>query len=590
MRRVRRQVAFDGALLALAMFSGIGVLAARRENPVDAPSLLLPSLLDDQPTSLTLKRGGRAVHATNRSNSPDAPSWFVGSPWGRTADAATVDAAIAALRELQSVRKLASAPSVAQLTTYGLDRPLFTWEVDIAGAKWTLNFGADAPAPRGGTYIDISGPNEPAHQIYVATVDTTKLSLQPEQLLEPRLLPYVPSEFRELTIETEAAKSKFRFDPQRARWYEADGAHRRIARESIDKLLFDLANLKAERFFTSAESVGKSWKKRQALVSFSLDKGSAIMRLALLGACEGQSNLSLVRVLGNEEVTACAAVGTLQNRLEAEPSGWIDRHLFSLRTDEIERATVQVEGRLFELERRESAFTLAGNDTRPIDINTGNDALNSLVSIQGTPSEAPLGAGPITEKNYVLLRSAVVAGADGYEERLLVGQALPNGDRWVERVTDSTWLRVDAESAASLAPGDNWLRSKILIDSDPSAVQMIELVSRGKSLRWTVDGKGHMHTDSEGNLPFDSDTIEKLRVHLARLRANQWLDRNDAPTRGRNAAKLTFEISDGDGAPRLYTLEFALGSRRRTTATMTGSNDRFEPEPELAELLMKALK
>ena len=470
MTRVRRQMAFDGALLALAVISGIGVLAARHENLVNTPGdlagVLLPSLLDGQPRGLTLKRGGRAVHAVNRSISSDAPSWFVDSPWKRTADAATVDAAIAALRELQSVRKLASAPGAAELTTYGLDRPLFTWEIDVNGAKWTLNFGADAPAPRGGTYVDVSDPNAREHQVYVATVDISKLSLQPEQLLEPRLLPYVPSEFRELTIETEAAKSRFRFDPQRARWYEADGTHRRLARESIDKLLFDLASLRAERFFTSAESVHKSWKKPRVLVSISLDKRPAIVQLALLGACDSQPNLALVNVSGNEDVTACAAVGSLQNRLEAEPSGWIDRHLFSLRTDEIERATVQVDGRSFQLERRESAFALAGNDPRPIDINTGNDVLKSLVSIQGTLSEPPLGASSITDKNYILLRSAVVTGTDAYEERVLIGQALPNGDRWIKRVTDSTWLRIDAESATALAPDGNLLRNKILVNSD----------------------------------------------------------------------------------------------------------------------------
>ena len=592
MTRVGRQLAVDGALLALAVLSAIVVLVARTPANADpaANGVLLPSLLDDPPSSLTLKRDGRTVHVVNRAKPSDVPHWVVESPWQRTADAAMIDAAIEGLRELQWVRKLDGPPSATDARAHGLDQPTFTWQVGIDGAKWSIAFGATAPAPRGGTYVDVTGPDTRAHHAYVATVDSAKLSLRPEQLLEPRLLPYVASDFREISVETAGAKSEFRFDPARSRWYESNGAHRRLARESIEKLLFDLANLKGEHFFTPSESLDKSWKQRDALVGVRLDKRPAVLQIALFGPCEEQPNLSLVRVSGDEDVTACARVGDLQSRLEEDPSNWVDRHLFSLRTDEIEQVTLHVDGHSLELQRRESAFVTVGKDPRSIDVDTGNQALESLVSIRGVLSQPPAEAGSIADSNYVRLRSAVVTGTEGYEERILVAPPSSNGDRWVKRLSDSAWLHVDASAATALAPGDNWLRSKVLIDAEPSSVQMIELVSRGRSFRWTADGKGLMRSDSQAGSPLDADAIEKLRAKLARLRVKEWLERQDPMVQGHGAARVTFEINDGDGAPRRYTLEFALDGRRRLLATVAGSGDHFEAEPELSELLGPALR
>jgi hypothetical protein len=598
MRRVARQMALDGVLLVLALAAGLLVLVAKRNPSVtgqaESAAALFPSLSDSQPHRLTLTRDGQDAHLFNRASSPDSSDWVVESPWKRTADTATIDAAIAALRDIRLVRKLGGVPQVspAGLRTLGLDRPQCAWHVEIDGAHWTLELGAPAPPPRGGTYVAVSGPTTPTRQFYVVSGDSSKLFLQPEQLLEPRLLPFVPSEFRELAIETEHWQAKYSFDGSRGRWFEADGQRRRISRELIDRVLFDLSNLKGEHFLTPASALSKSLFRKQATITLRVDKDPSTIQLALLGGCEGQPALSVLSVTGTQDVTACANVQDLQARLDAGGPAWVDRHLFSLRMDEVERLAMQVDGRLLELERYESRFRVLGNDPRAIDINTGNDALQALVSIQGTLQEGthkPVSS-QMAETNFIELRSLVATSANNLEERVLVGPATPNGERWVRRMSDSALLEVDATNARSLVADDNWTRSKILVNSDASAVQSIEFVVRGRTFRWTQDDQALKHAQPAKALPLDSNEIEKLRGCLGKLRVQGWLYPDAARVDRSTAATLIFETNDGDRSPRRYTLELALGDKRRLVAKLVGADAFFDPEPALTELLQRILR
>lgn len=332
--------------------------------------------------------------------------------------------------------------------------------------------------------------------------------------------------------------------------------------------------------------------RKQATITLRVDNIPSAIQLALLGGCEGQPALSLLTVSGTQDVTACANVQDLQAWLDAGGPAWVDRHLFSLRMDEVERLTIQVDGGLLELERYESGFRVLENDPRVIDINTGNDALQALVSIQGTLQEGThnLVLSQMAETNFIKLRSLVATSAGDLEERILVGPATPNGERWVRRMSDSALLQVDATNARSLVADDNWTRSKILVNSDAGAVQSIELVVRGRTFRWMQDDQAHKHARPAKALPLDANEIEKLRVCLAKLRAQRWLRRDAARVNRSIAATLIFETNDGDSSPRRYTLDLALGDKRRLIAKLAGADGFFEPEPAAAELLQRIMR
>jgi hypothetical protein len=169
------------------------------------------------------------------------------------------------------------------------------------------------------------------------------------------------------------------------------------------------------------------------------------MWLRILGPCKGRPTLSLVRLSGTDDVTVCAPIDDLRKRLEAAASSWPDRHLFSLRPDEIEQATIHLDGLDLQLQRREAAFVLAG-ESQPIDVDAGNAALAALVSIHGALDEPPPAVAASAGPDFIVLRSSVQPGSENYEERVRVAPALPNGDRWLRRSADSAWLRIDADT------------------------------------------------------------------------------------------------------------------------------------------------
>jgi hypothetical protein len=458
MKLIRRRLFWDGALLVIALTSGILAFVVRRcDSPVstsDSPALLLPSLSGSPPRSLGVTRDGVTVRIVNQSTTSNSPVWYAESPWNRTGDLATVDSAVTMLRDLQVVRRLAMDNQVTStnLASFGLDRPQSAWEVESDGAHYSLKIGISAPPPRGGTYVELDGPSPNSRQFFVVSGDISGLTLPPQLLLESRLLPYVPSDVRLVRVDSDGNHSAYQFDTARARWFEADGQRRRISREKIEKLLFYLTNLKGEYLLPALDNDSSKTGKALASVSLELDKRHAKVLVELSPTCGKWPELSTIRVSGAARVAACAKAEDLTTLLVADASSWLDDRLFSVRTDEIEGLTVELDGHSLKLERQELGFSMSIPEPRRIDIDTGNDSLQTLTSIRGVLANSASNIAPADVEgiNFIEVRSGVVGPTDRYAERVLIGPEQSNGQRWLKRASDSTFLRLDAKAANSL--------------------------------------------------------------------------------------------------------------------------------------------
>jgi hypothetical protein len=364
---------------------------------------------------------------------------------------------------MQVLRTVQIGPNVSSedLKRLGLYTPSFGWQVEIDGSVWSLTFGAEALAPRGGTYVDVTPPGSQTHKFYVASVDLAKLSLQPEHLLEPRLVPYVSSDFGDVTLESGTNRVAFHFDSAHLRWFDTEGQRYRASRAILEPLLADITTLKSEHFLTSAEAATKAWGQKAATVTLVLPKLSATIRVNFGGVCDGQPALSLVNVSGLEEFTACADARAILAKLELNFANHTDTHLFSLRPDEVESVSTQMGGRSLQLERWESSFRLAGPVPRAIDLEAGNGWLQSLLAIRGTLVQNPasVAIAPFDKEQFVQLRSAVVGPGESYQERVTIGQPNPRGERFIRRDADGALLRVSAQDATLLVLDENNLEA-----------------------------------------------------------------------------------------------------------------------------------
>lgn len=595
MNRVRSQILWDGILFAFALASGAAVLAVRKCAPETSAygeaASLFGSMSREQPRRVGLSRDGRTVQVANRSSDSDTPHWYAEKPWKRAGDPVAIDAAMSALRGLQVVRQLESGPraTVDRLRAYGLDQPRCSWQLEFDGTALALNIGANAPSPRGGTYVELNDSAR-GHQVYVVQGDVSRLDSYPEELLEARLLPYVPSDFRELGIDSDHNHGKYQCDATHARWFEAEGQHRRVDREQIGELLLGLTNLKADRLLVSADTTLRNLDDRFAAVTLGLDSSKVQVRVELHRNCPDHPGLSLLIVSGADDTLACANVEQLANMLDAQASSWVDTHLFSLRTDEVESLALQLEGRSLTLEREGSAFLLRGLESHPIDIDTGNEVVQKLVSTHGTlATTRSVSASDFDPNTFVELRSAVVGLSEHYEERVIFGPIASNGERWVKRISDSAAMRIDSKTDSLLRLEGNLIRSRIIVNVEASRVQDIELSSRGRRLRWVSEKGGSLRPEPGPDLPLDSGDVELLRRHLAGLRAQRWLKKPSSFARDKPTYLVSFAIMDGDNTPRRYLLHIAVNTSKEVAAWLEETNDYFEPELELVDLVKRLL-
>ncbi len=456
MNRIQRQRIVDGSLLALALASAVAVVVTRRwqsSRPSDeVTGALIPVLAEAEPSELVFARGGKSVRVVRRDPAAETASWIVESPWKRAAESSTVDGVTTALRDMQLVRKIQAGPKLSsdELARFGLQQPSFSWQVQVANTTWTVAFGADAPQPRGGTYVDVVAPNSSTHQLYVAAVDIAKLALTPEQLAEPRLVPYVPSDFGTVSIESDSHRTNFRFDSARFRWFQAEDQHYRISRTEMDTFLLQLTTLKALRFLTPAEAAAKHWAKNGASVTLGLPKAQATVRLEFGGPCSDEPNAFLVSISGPEQFEACADTRAVSARLDVPASDWVDSRLFSIRPDELESLEEKYGGRTLKLERWESGFRVSEREVHPLDLETGNRLLGALLKIGGKFAQPSSIGTSFDDTSIVRVRSAVIGDTDQYEERVTLGPALASGDRYVRREADGAILKVPANAVPSL--------------------------------------------------------------------------------------------------------------------------------------------
>jgi hypothetical protein len=129
MSRIYRQLFVDALLLLLAVVAGLSVFIVRqcsRLTPPDTESRgLIPLSSDAAIISLELERNGHAVRVIRRSDLPDGQQWHAVAPWNRSGDAAALDGATRALRNLHVVRTVLDIADVPhlELKKFELDRP-----------------------------------------------------------------------------------------------------------------------------------------------------------------------------------------------------------------------------------------------------------------------------------------------------------------------------------------------------------------------------------------------------------------------------------------------------------------------------------
>ena len=226
-----------------------------------------------------------------------------------------------------------------------------------------------------------------------------------------------------------------------------------------------------------------------------------------------------------------------------------DRHLFSLRTDEMEQIALTSGDKKLELVRAGTGWHMRLPTEGNVDNDVGQDLARSLQDLTGelVPLvEAPHAAEPPRATATI----TKVEGGDeptGVETVLMASAAA--GFDYVKRDLDGAWLKVPHEAAGALIPSSVSLRSRKIVDvpvaqkwsASPSTAPTVhQVLRRSPSGGWTLE--------EPRGFAVDPGLAADIAEAFGQLRAERWVPEGDDGSFGLSSPRAWYQLDREGGA------------------------------------------
>jgi hypothetical protein len=546
------------------------------------------------PSRLTIRRGNQRIAVEIHGDATTSPRYVPENQGQAAADPVAIDRLIHALGQLAVVRSV-DAPE----ERLGLEHPSLEIELETHNGKRSISLGSVAPSPESARYARLIRDRQ-RQDIVVAPTSVGAVDIEPDSLLDHRVLDWVPSELRR--IELTGADGPTTLERQESgSWLLAGTPRARARRASVERLLLALTELSVTKFLEPP--VAAAGLRDGHVVELALrakrDQHEVLAHLKVGGKCPLVDSAVVLTLDGSRTLAGCVDATTLKTLVPNGPS-IVDDSAFSLHGDEVERLEVFGLGPSWTLERQESGFQLKAAEVRSIALSAGNGLLDALVSVHGRVS-GPCDFQAQHERPLLALRSFVV-GEDGpSSERVRLGLVENDGSRRICR-DDGIELVVAPHDAPSLDIDPTTLRDPNLLDVPYQSITelRVETPAGRQLLRANQHGDFALVEPQHG--PADAAAIETLRERLSQLRAARWLPlsaRRTVETRACNGL-VEFVVShtpSNDEAadaghdahagaqPIRHRLRLLLEDARPTVGWFDEDPNPFQLDTELAELV-----
>jgi hypothetical protein len=504
------------ALLAVIALCLLGVWFYIERNPAEIPTARPFEFLEDTlPESLEITTPRDTIAIAISPPSDQATRYRVRGKANVPVDETAVDRILLTLKNLEVVRDVTKTVTQNEL---GLLSPDLRLSFLLRNHTYRVSLGKECPSPEKSRYALLTFGDD--KRLVVLSPQTVNLlDVSPEQLIEHRLIDWLPSEvdtikicrnFNDITITQQTS----------GQLILASDPPKRAKRAPVEQLLLALTELKVHAYVDVASSpleqslnvsLTRNDERQQQTVTFRFG-----------GRCPTDPSLTKVTVTITDQETrsGCIAPNVLEHipqTLEALD----DDALFFLRYDEVEKLTVRSTLDSFTLERQGTAFRQVSPKEQDVTLAAGNQLLEALVGVRGR-AVGPCDATKVSSST-IQLRSGLVGKKSFFDETLRVGPKLPTSERFVCR-DDNEMFLVDSKMAPALELDPSMLENPKLLNASYESVDEVTIVR-------AYDTQ-HLSRDAEGNLvltspkaPSDSASIESLTERLAQLDAERMLPR-----------------------------------------------------------------
>jgi uncharacterized protein DUF4340 len=556
----------------IAVFATRDALSTRDERR--EPQLLADFSSEDV-TRLELIGAGPQVTIERSGTSQGSANFQLVAPVKETADPATVDKLLSTLGKARALRSVEQGPAASAL---GLDKPALRVRAQTPKHSYQIALGAGAPTPEGARYVEVRVDREPARVMVVEKSVADDLTVELDSFRLRSLASLNEAEVTRIRITSPTLRIGLQRSTGTSFVITEQQAKILADRDTLKTLFFQLSRLTASTFLSESEAETALGVNR-AHFELELKEQKNSLRLEVGGSCPGDP-AQLVVVRRAPDVKRACAPRELEATLRLTASDFIDRHAFSLRTDEVEELDIASEKEKFALVRKGSGFVLRSGRETQVELEAGNQRIAQLLEGEGERLAFEPGTlnalGLDPARGSVTLRSSAARDADVTTQVVRIGRRDPTGNLLVYREQDGVVLRIPRELARGFTLDSTLLYARKLSEFGLSSFISAEIERKGEKevLRRLNDGlqlvepKGF---DADGVL--SSDLVQALGA----LTAERFVADRDDGSFGlqRSALAVRFAFKNGDGTKVEHHLRFGDETALGVFATLEDDGPVF---------------
>ncbi len=559
--KLERSVIVNALVVALALGSGVALVLTREKPTSSELSARENNLIRHFPRSEL--RSLRVTGPGNdfgleRAQTPDAGvSGFVLSGKQGATDAEAVESFLRALELGSFLRRLDATDGAAE---FGLDAPTREFSLDFGSSRAVLRLGKPALTPAESTYVAVEGDGE--RRLGLVRNDWLRSLPASADALRPRaLLPYGLSEIESVRLAADGQVTLLTRS-QGAAWQDAQG--KRVRRDAVEQLVFELVALKVETFVEGATARQALEQPGTLSLSLSASAGRPSVDVRVGGRCPHDPEQLVVLRSSPSELAACAPLG-LRRLFDKTLQTLADRSAFVLHADEVENVRIERDGASLEFARTERGFQLRAPSVADLSLDLGNQRIKQVLELEGevvsAPNLAALGLAP--PMGTLRLRSTAIERAPSFEEVLEIGRTAADGRVPVRRRGDGTTLLLPKDAARELSPSAVLLRPVELFEFGPSELTelVLEAGAQRQHLRRSAEG-GYELLEPAG-FGHDGGLVLDLVQRLGTLKAERWQADRAEPEFGLSppTASAALTLKAGDAGVRQVALTVGAETR-----------------------------
>lgn len=549
MSALSRQHWVNAVLVTLALALVAVVFATRERMSTSEQEArgnnLLQAFDETKITRVRLERKDDPFTIVRTKASEEGPGeWKLEQPVVEDAEPFAVQKLLGTLEFATALRHIRAED--VNRAAFGLDSPELVVHVDMGDITYRLRVGSEAASPKGAHYLEIAGENAPGKSVVLASKSLLdELRVKLDDFRERYIMPYLSTAVSRMVLEGEGGTRKLRRGNLRDS-FRFDGmlGDVRLSRPGLERILVQFGRTRADRFLDPAEAEKLLSGASSVTVTMTpIDDKRPVGVVVIGGKCPGTADAVIALRQKPDRVAACVP-STVLTGLSAPAESLVDRTLFWMRPDEVERFDIERSTGKLSLERKESAFVMRAPREAKVEAEAGTDRLESLLRATGKLVESPdrkkLGLDSPSDK--ATLHSAAADDSKVMVEEVAIGKGREDGTLVVQRLDDGAVLDLGRDAARALGADTALLRSRTILDVPIADVAGVELDG---PVRQTLDRaeNGTMTLREPSGFEVDSALALELCDALRGLTADRWVSETDDGSFGLGSPSITARLS-----------------------------------------------